>query len=322
MSTFLLPFLVFVAVILVILPAYGIWERFFDPRNKAKKARLQAIHNTVHYDGQNPGIAQNALQESAFATWLHQHSATFRQLEQLIQRARSPLTALHLLGILLILFLAVMLLGILRHITPLPLLLLAAAICCTPLLWLSRQAKKRRQAFDDKLPEALDYISRALRAGQSLTSAMSMIGKEFPDPMGHEFRTVADEMAFGIPFKEAITQLSERVQSNDLNFFVVSIMIQHETGGNLTELIDGLSRTIRERMKLRGKIRTLSSEGRASAWILGSIPFVFSAILMLINPGYISVLWTTPQGKNLLLTGAALMAGGIFVLKRIVQIKV
>jgi len=322
MSTVLLPILAFASVILVILPGYWLWARFFDPRNKAINERLQSIHNTVHRAGQSPGITQTALQESALESFLHARLGAYRKLEYLLRSTRSPLTALHLLGIMFTLFAAVVLAGFMKQVNPLPLLLLASAISTAPLLWLARQSGKRRQAFDDKLPEALDYISRALRAGQSLTSAMSMIGKELPDPIGHEFKTVADEMSFGIAFKEAIAQLSERLQSKDLNFFVVSLMIQHETGGNLTELIDGLSRTIRERMKLRGKIRTLSSEGRASAWILGSIPFVFAAILMLINPGYISILWTTPQGKNLLVAGAGLMAAGIFVLKRIVQIKV
>ncbi|MGB8248421.1 MAG: type II secretion system F family protein, partial [Chlorobium sp.] len=216
----------------------------------------------------------------------------------------------------------VMGLGLLRHVNPLLLIVLAVAIAGTPVLWIVRQVNQRRRAFGDKLPETLDYISRALRAGHSLTSAISMVGKELPDPIGHEFKTVSDEIVFGIPFKDAMGQLADRVQSNDLNFFVISLMIHHETGGNLTELLDGLAKTIRERVKLRGKVRTLASEGRASAWILGGLPFVFAGIISLINPGYISVLWTTPQGHTLLLIGAGLMVMGIFVLSRIIRIKV
>jgi len=129
-------------------------------------------------------------------------------------------------------------------------------------------------------------------------------------------------MAFGIPFKDALGQLAVRVQSNDLNFFVTSLMIQHETGGSLAELLDGLANTIRERFKLRGKVRTLSSEGRASAWILSGMPFVLAGVIALINPGYISLLWTTPQGQKLILIGFVLMVFGIFMISRIVQIKV
>jgi tight adherence protein B len=318
MTIFLISFMAFVAVMLIMQLFYVVWGRFFDRRNKAKKKHLQAIQNTVQPAGQILGNAR----DSALEAWLRSRFRTFEQLEALVQSAHSPLTALRLMGLMLTLFTVVVVLGLLRHTNPLLLPVLAIAIAGTPLLWLSREANQRHLAFEGKLPEAIDYISRALRAGHSLTSAIGMVGKEFPDPIGHEFKTVFDEIGFGIPFKDAISQLADRVQSNDLNFFVISLMIQHETGGNLTELLDGLTKTMRERFKLRGKIRTLSSEGRASTWILGSMPFVLAVILALINPGYISVLWTTPQGQTLILIGAGLIAVGFFLLNRITQIKV
>jgi tight adherence protein B len=318
MSTFLISFFAFVAVMLIMLLAYVVWAHFFDRLNKAKKQRLQAIQNAVNWGGQT----LSSPQDSALETWLRSRSRTIEKLENLVQRAHGPLTAGRLMGLMLALFTVVVVLGLLRQTNPLLLLVLAVAIASTPLLWLSRQASQRRKAFEDKLPEALDYISRAMHAGHSLTSAIGMVGKEFPDPIAHEFKTVFDEIGFGIPFKDAIGQLADRVQSNDLNFFVISLMIQHETGGNLTELLDGLAKTMRERFKLRGKIRTLSSEGRASAWVLGSMPFVLAGILMLINPGYISLLWTTPQGQTLILIGGGLMTVGFFLLNRIIQIKV
>jgi tight adherence protein B len=322
MTTFLISFFAFVAVMLIMLLVYGVWFHFFDRRNKAKKKRLQAIHNAVHRGGQNQSSAQTTLQESAIEIWLRSRSRTFEQLEKLVQRSHSPLAVGRLMGIMLALFSVVVVLGILRQTNPLLLLLLAIAIASTPIMWLSRQANHRRQLFGDKLPETLDYISRAMRAGHSLTSALGMVGKEFPDPIGHEFKTVFDEISFGIPFKDAIGQLADRVQSYDLNFFVISLKIQHETGGNLTELLDGLAKTLRERVKLRGKIRTLSAEGRASAWVLGSMPFLLAGMLTVINPGYMSLLWTTSQGQTLLLIGGGLMAVGFFVLNSIIQIKV
>ncbi|NTV01975.1 MAG: type II secretion system F family protein [Chlorobiaceae bacterium] len=318
MKTILIPVFAFIAVMLIMLLVYGVWVVFFDRSSKAKKQRLQAIHNAVHRDEQSLGSAQ----DSALETWLRSRFRIIGHLENLVDRAHSPLTAGRLMLLMFALFTAVVVLGLLRQANPLLLFVLAVALASTPFLWLSRQADQRRQAFEDKLPETLDYISRAMHAGHSLTSAIGMVGKEFPDPIGHEFKTVFDEIGFGIPFKDAISQLADRVQSNDLNFFVISLMIQHETGGNLTELLDGLSRTIRERFKLRGKIRTLSSEGRASAWVLGSMPFMLAGILMLINPGYISLLWTTPKGQTLILTGGVLMAFGFFLLNRIIQIKV
>jgi tight adherence protein B len=321
MATFLISFFAFMAVILFMLLLYAIWLHFFDRRTKAKNQRLQTIQDTIHSAGQSLKSAQTT-QDSAIESWLRANSVAFGKLENLVRSAHSPLSAVRWVGVMLALFTLVLLLGLLRQANPLLLLVLAIPIAATPLLWLSQQADRRRRAFEDKLPEALDYISRALRAGQSLSSSIGMLGKEFPDPIGQEFKTVSDEMIFGIPFKDAIGQLADRVQSGDLNFFVISLMIQHETGGNLTELLDGLAKTMRERVKLRGKVRTLSSEGRASAWVLGSMPFVLVGVLSIINRDYVSVLWTTPQGMTLILIGGVLMALGLLTINRIIQIKV
>ncbi len=318
MTTFLISFFAFVAVMLIMLLVYGVWDHFFDRRKQLKKQRLQTIQNAFNPAGQSISSAQ----ESAIETWLRSRSRTFERLENLLIIAHVPLTAGRLIGLMFALLTLVVVLGLLRQTNPLLLLVLAVAIASTPVLWLSRQANRRRQAFGDKLPETLNYISRAMRAGNSLTSAIGMVGKEFPDPIGPEFKIVFDEIAFGIPFKDTLDHLGDRVQSYDLNFFVIALMIHHETGGNLTELLDGLANTMRERIKLRGKIRTLSAEGRASAWVLGSMPFVIAGLLTLINPRYMSVLWTTPQGQTLILFGGGLMAVGFFLLKSITHIKV
>jgi tight adherence protein B len=318
MATFLIPFFAFLAVILVMLLVYGVWAR---SGKKSKQQRLETIHNTVHQGGQTVSSLK-AEQNSAFENWLRRSSGIYRRFENLVERADSPISAGRLMSIMLALFALSVVIGLLRHTSPLLLLILAAAIACTPLFWLFRKAGRKRKALDEKLPETLDYITRALRAGQSLTAAIGMVGKEFPEPIGHEFKTVFDEISFGIPFKDAIGHLAERVGSKDLNFFVISIIIQHETGGNLTELLDGLARTMRERVKLRGKINTLSAEGRASAWVLGGLPFALAGILSLINPGYISLLFTTPPGHTLLLVAGGLLAIGVFVISRIITIKV
>ena len=318
MTRFLISFFAFVAVMLIILLLYGLWVLLFDRRNKEKKHRLQTIRSVVQSGTQSLGSAQGSTLE----IWLRSRSAIFVQLETKVKHAHSPLTAVGLIGVMLGLFTLVTVFGIIRHSNPLLMLILAFVIAGTPLLWLTHQSNKRSKAFGEKLPDTLDFITRALRAGHSLTSAIGMVGKEFSGPIGQEFKIVFDEISFSIPFRDAIGHLADRVPSNDLNFFVISLMIQHETGGNLTELLDGLAKTMRERIKLRGKVRTLSSEGRSSAWVLGSMPFVFALIMSLISPGYISLLWNTPQGQNLLLISAGLMLGGILLLKSIIKIKV
>ncbi|TCD47265.1 type II secretion system F family protein [Chlorobium sp. N1] len=304
------------------LVAYGVWAHFFDRRGHARHRRIESIRSEVQAGVAKETGRKRALGEHELEILLHERSAAFRNLEALIQRARSRLTAGKLLLLMLALFLSVLLLGLMRGSGPLPLLAASTATGALPLLWLRRRAERRLALFSAKLPEALDYVTRALHAGHSLTSAIGMVGREFPNPIGEEFKTVFDEIGFGIPFREAITELGLRIPSSDVRFFVISLVIQHETGGNLTELLEGLSGTIRERIKLRGKVRTLSSEGRASGWVLGSMPFALAAILMLINPGYVSLLWTTEQGRTLLLIGGGLMSVGFFLLNRIVQIKV
>ncbi len=322
MSTVLISSGVFIAVVLITVLPYWVWSNFFSSRNKAKKERLQTIHSLVHSSKSRLDNALSYLPENELEAWLRSRSRTFVRIENLIKLAHSQFTVWRLVGLMLVLFIVVVAFGLWRQANPMLMLMLALASASAPVLWLSQKAKKRGKAFGDKLPETLDYISRALRASHSLNMAISMIGKEFPDPIGTEFKTVADKINFGIPFKDAIAQLADGIQSRDLNFFIVSILIQHETGGNLTELLDRLAKTMRARIKLRGKIRTLSSEGRASAWILGSLPFVLAAILWIANPGYISLLWTTSQGQNLLLLGIVLLIVGLFVLNRLVKIKV
>ncbi len=318
MSTFLIPFFAFVAVMLIMLLLYGVWLLFFDKSKHLKKKRLQTIQNT--FDSSRQSIS--SVQESKLEIWLRSRSKRFARLENRINVAHVSLNAWGFMSIMLALFTVVMVLGLLRQTNPLLLLVLAVAIASTPLKWLSRQANKRRQAFGDKLPETLDYISRAMRAGHSLTSAIGMVGKELGDPIGSEFKIVFDEIAFGIPFKETLVHLGQRVQSFDLNFFIIALMIHHEAGGNLTELLDGLAGTMRERIKLRGKVRTLSSEGRASAWVLGFMPFFMAGILTLVNYPYMSVLWTTSQGQTLIIISSGLMAVGFYSLNSITQIKV
>ncbi|ABB23532.1 type II secretion system F family protein [Pelodictyon luteolum] len=322
MAQYLIPFLAFEAALLLTLLLYWAWARYLSAGSKTKKQRLQTVRDAVHSDGKRSGGMQNAQKDSAIEKWLRGRFKAYVQLENLVLRAHGPLTTRRIMILMSTLFTGVMALGLLRHTHPLLTLVVAAAVAGMPVLWLMQLADRRLRAFEDKLPEALDHISRALRAGHSLAPAMGMVGQEFGEPIGYEFKIVFDEIGFGIPFKEAIGRLAERMQSTDLNFFVISLTIQHETGGNLTELFDGLARTIRHRIKLRGKIRTLSSEGRASGWVLGSMPFVLMMVLSLINPEYISLLWTTSRGNNLMLIGAGLMSVGFVVLKRIVQIKV
>jgi len=199
---------------------------------------------------------------------------------------------------------------------------LAAALATLPGLQVVMARSKRLGAIERQLPDALDLMSRALRAGHAFPSALQMTGDEGPQPIAGEFRTTFDEVNYGVPMQDALTNLATRVPITDLRFFVIAVSIQRETGGNLTELLDKLSAIIRARFKLLGMIRVLASEGKLSAWILSALPFVLMALINFINPKFMSLLWTDPGGLIAVYISLGLMVLGIFWMWRIIQIRV
>jgi len=151
---------------------------------------------------------------------------------------------------------------------------------------------------------------------------VQMIGEEMSEPIAGEFRMVADEVGFGVSLQQALTNMSERVPLTDMRYFVVSVLIQRDSGGNLTEVLGNLSRLIRDRLKLLARVRVLSSEGRLSAWILGLMPFALAALMNVFNPEFMSPLWTDPIGQTVLKYMLVVMLVGVVLLRKIVKIRV
>lgn len=191
-----------------------------------------------------------------------------------------------------------------------------------PLLHVMRARTKRMQRIDDQLPDAIDLMGRAMRAGHALPTALSMVGDEMSEPIGGEFRILFDEINYGVTLQDALLNLLSRVPSTDLKYFVVALLLQRETGGNLTELLDNISAIVRSRIKLMGEVRTLSAEGKMSAWILSLLPFVVAMVISLVNPGFLSVLWTDPAGLKLIYGAVLMMIFGIWWMSRIIKIRV
>ncbi|WP_244425883.1 type II secretion system F family protein [Mesorhizobium amorphae] len=163
-----------------------------------------------------------------------------------------------------------------------------------PLLVLRRARNKRIQKFAKQLPDALDMIVRSLRAGHPASVAIGLVAREMPDPLGTEFGIVSDEITFGLSLENAVRKLSQRVGFEGLHLLSVSLSIQSKTGGNLTEILHNLSSVLRERQKLRLKIRALSAEGRMSAWIISLFPVAMFLILQLAAPAYYGTVWNNP----------------------------
>ncbi|MFP5391707.1 MAG: type II secretion system F family protein [Gammaproteobacteria bacterium] len=191
-----------------------------------------------------------------------------------------------------------------------------------PYVLLLRARKARLIKIEQQLPEAADFLSRAMRAGHSFGNVMQMVGNELPEPLSGEFRATHQEINYGVPLNEALYNLAERIPLTDLRYLVIAVVIQRESGGNLAEILSSISYIIRERLKLIGKVRVLSAEGRMSAWILGLLPFCALAFMSVANPNYISVLWTDPFGIQMLWCSAGLIVIGVFWIRRVVHIHV
>lgn len=191
-----------------------------------------------------------------------------------------------------------------------------------PTIYILNLRAKRIEKIDTQLPDAIDLIARALRAGHAFQGAIQMVANEASEPVAAEFRITFDEINFGVPMQDALLNLATRVPSTDLRYFVIAVLIHRDTGGNLAELLDNISRLMRERIKLKGSIQVLAAEGKLSAWILGVMPFALAGMLNAVNPGFMSVLFTDPQGRQILVAALILMVFGVFWLWRLTKIRV
>lgn len=195
---------------------------------------------------------------------------------------------------------------------------LAAGIAL-PFLYLFYRKKKQEEALVEQLPDTLDMIVRALRVGQSVDGALQEAARSFPPPIGMEIKAIYDEMAVGLPFEMAFRNFEKRFpRVPEVKILVTAFIIQRETGGNLTEILDRVARTVRDRFRLKQQIRVLSAEGRVSAMILGLLPLGFLAVAWIFNPNYIGLLFHHPLGEKLLVLAVLFEAAG-FALMRILS---
>ena len=202
-----------------------------------------------------------------------------------------------------------------------PFLLLTIGLAGLPLLLALHRRQRRLWRMEQQLPEALDLLCRALRAGHALPSALRMAAQETEAPLAGEFRLLVDEVGYGAALPDALRRMALRNPGGDIGCFVVALLIQRDTGGNLTELLGGIAARVRERQKLRGQVRVYSAEARLSAWILGVLPFVLGAALHLAQPEFISLLWTDTLGRRLLIAVLALLAAGVAWMRWLVRME-
>jgi tight adherence protein B len=198
----------------------------------------------------------------------------------------------------------------------------AGAAAAIPFLHIAYKRKKRLNAFLEHLPDALELMSRALQAGHAFAESLHMISTEMPEPVATEFRKTYEEQNLGLSLKLALENLSERVPLLDLRFCITAIMIQRETGGNLAEILEKVSHTIRERFRILEDLNTLTTSSRMSAWILCGLPVFVALAVTFMNPDYMSVLWRDPRGHNLLVAAGFMQLTGMLIIRKILKIKI
>jgi tight adherence protein B len=191
-----------------------------------------------------------------------------------------------------------------------------------PYSYASMKRQKRFNKFDELFPEAIDTLARAVRAGHAFTTALEMITSEISEPVAGEFRQLYEEQKFGMPVRDALLNLTERMPSVDVKFFVTAVMLQRETGGNLAEILDNLSYVIRERFKIQRQVRVYTAQGRLTMALLMGMPPIIVVVMMTLNPAFIRPLFSDPIGHTLLVGGITLQTVGYFVIRKIIRIQV
>ena len=195
------------------------------------------------------------------------------------------------------------------------------ALGAIPYFFLVQKRKRRLRRFSELLPEAIDLMSRGLRAGQALSASVETISEESDEPLRSEFRRAADEQSYGLPFREAMANLGRRIPIPDLQFVVTAILVQKETGGNLAQILDKTSHVIRERVRVGGQMRVRTAQGRLTGWVLCALPFAMFIGMNLLHPGYGKDLFTDPLGQKMITYAGIMMLIGVLLIRKIVNVK-
>ncbi|MBZ2208294.1 type II secretion system F family protein [Massilia soli] len=322
-TSLILSMLVFIAVILLLEGLYLMWKTYKGPKVKKVHLRLKALSAAGDSSAQSHLLRERMMSElPPFQRFLLRLPRA-HQLDRVLLQANLGWSVANLLLACVALsaasYLAVT--GML-HQSMLAGLLAAGGTAWLPLAYVQYRRSRRLRKLEQQLPDALDLLARALRAGHAFGAGLQMIGEEMSEPIASEFRFVHDEVNFGVSLEQALSNLSVRVPITDLRYFVVAVLIQRESGGNLTEVLTNLSRLIRQRLKLFWHVRVLSAEGRLSAWLLSLLPFAIGGLMTVFNPTFMEPMWTDPIGQTLVQSLLVSMALGILMLRKIIRIRI
>lgn len=319
-----ISFIVFLFALFLVLGAYLLATHGSD----AKRARLQkrlsdALLHSAHTEDVEVVLARNELMSEI--PWVNRSLVRLQaalHLKRMLDQAD-----LHITPSRLIMFsvMAGMLGGLAASVvtTLIPLMLLGfLSTASLPFVHVWWKRKKRFDQFLEHLPDALDLISRALSAGHAFSEALHMVSTEMPEPIATEFRKTYEEQNLGLSLKLALENLTQRIPLLDLRMCVTAVMIQRETGGNLAEILEKVAYTIRERFRIMGDLKTLTTSSRMSAWLLCALPIFVAIAVTVMNPDYMSVLWKDQRGHYLIAAAMFMQITGMLIVRKILKIRI
>lgn len=323
MEHILISFFVFLLIVFCFQGIAFLTQRFWDPEARRLKKQLKSLSaETVYGDRIDILRKKRSLSKIPQLNLLLDKIPLVHKIDFLLQQANSRQPV----GVFVLSSLVLALCGILlvratfgSVLAGLP---VAAVLGAVPFIYIVIKKKNRMQKFERQLPEALELMAKALKAGHGFSVGMQMAAQEFDDPLGSEFEFMINEVNLGAGIDEALKNLTARVDCPDLRFFAVSVIIQKETGGNLAEILENIGYLIRERFKLRSKIRTLTAESRISSVVLVALPLFVASALLYLNPRYLRVLGTDPIGQALVAAAVIMMIAGIIIMKFMSSVKV
>ena len=320
----IISFLVFVFALFLVLGAYLLATHGTDKKRARLQKRLsEALLHSAHTEDVSVVLARNELMSEI--PWVNRTLISMQsalQLKRLLDQADLHITPSRLL---MFSFLSGLLGALAASVLTIfiPLMVLAGIVTASlPFLHVWWMRKKRLDAFLEHLPDALDLMSRAMSAGHAFAESLHMVSTEMPEPIATEFRKAYEEQNLGLSVKLALENLTQRIPLLDLKMCVTAVLIQRETGGNLAEILEKVAYTIRERFRILGDLKTLTTSSRLSAWLLCGLPIFVALMVTVMNPEYMSVLWKDQRGHYLIAAALFLQITGMLIIRKILNIKI
>jgi tight adherence protein B len=318
MSPLLISLLTFVAVSTLV----GVLATMFRDDGKKTEERLDSITGKRKKEDEATNILRKSAFEKDKQSLLEMLTPNLPSMQRIMLQADCHIRLSTLVGIGAVLGVVgasiTVMAGAKIYFAP----LLGLVMFIVPFAWLLNKRRVRLKKFGGQLSDALELVARALRAGHSLAAGMHVVAEEMPTPIADEFHRVYEEQNLGIPIEDALKSMCDRVPNLDLRFFVTSVLIQRQTGGDLSEILDKIGYVVRERFRILGQVAALTAEGRLSGIILIALPFGLFGMMLSIKPDYVEKLWTHPLGIKMSVVALIMQIVGALVIKKIVNIKV